>query len=320
MKHHFGDMLNRDGDYWTISENRKRWAYRYADVQDAPDTAKKLTLTRDDANWERIFELSNLTELTLHEASKDQLQALKKISGLKALRISHARPKTLEFLESQSDVEELVLEYVSGFDSLAPLQQLPKLKSLHTENIRRVANFGGLSGCDELRSLSIYGTFDWKQPIENVAFLQNIQTLEYFGTWQVRFLSKFPVFGGVNKPRAFKKINIGMSDMTTEDFAYLNANYVDVDGASRSAYRLIESRDEEIHASDIRYKMPMDQFLTIPRSHTNSEGKRFLHRPACALFLGKGTRTYEGPREKVIEKCEAFQSNFDDLVKKYKSK
>jgi len=29
MKHHFGDLLNRDKDYWTIAPNRERWAYRF---------------------------------------------------------------------------------------------------------------------------------------------------------------------------------------------------------------------------------------------------------------------------------------------------
>ena len=28
MRHHFGDLLDRDGGYWTIIPNRERYAYR----------------------------------------------------------------------------------------------------------------------------------------------------------------------------------------------------------------------------------------------------------------------------------------------------
>ena len=28
MRHHFGDMLDREGGYWTTIPNRERYAYR----------------------------------------------------------------------------------------------------------------------------------------------------------------------------------------------------------------------------------------------------------------------------------------------------
>jgi hypothetical protein len=32
MRHHFGDLLDRDGGYWTIVPNRDRHAFRIGDV------------------------------------------------------------------------------------------------------------------------------------------------------------------------------------------------------------------------------------------------------------------------------------------------
>ena len=46
MKHHFGDFLDRAGDYWTIVPNRERYAYA-ADVDiDDKKAVKILTISK----------------------------------------------------------------------------------------------------------------------------------------------------------------------------------------------------------------------------------------------------------------------------------
>jgi hypothetical protein len=47
MKHHFADMLDRDGGYWTITPNDERWRCHFDDLDDAPADTSRLTLTRD---------------------------------------------------------------------------------------------------------------------------------------------------------------------------------------------------------------------------------------------------------------------------------
>jgi len=320
MKHHFGDMLNRGDGHWTISENRNRWSARYSDVQNAPQNTNRLTLTKEDKNWERVSDFPKLIELTLHEPSKDQARYLNQVKGLKALRITHFRPKTLDFIESQSEVEELVLEYVSGFDSLSPLADLPKLRSFHAENLRRVKDFSSLIGCEKLRSLSINGTFDWKQPIETLAFLNNLPALEYFGTWQVKFLAQSPIFENVQRLPKLKNIKIGWSDMTVEDFAYLQAKFGHIDGAKTSAFKFTDAYDQAISSADMRAKMSREKFLEIPRANITDNGDRIIQNLPSAFFIGKGTRFYEGPREKVLKKCNDYQTKFDDLVKSCEAK
>ena len=126
--------------------NRERYAYSVGDVPAGSKEITIVTFGSDDENWERIFTLPNLEELTLHEPTKEQLQSISKLTALKRLRITHSRPKDIDFISSLVNIEELVLEYVSGFSDLSPLQSLKKLRSLHMENLRRVKEFDGLSG------------------------------------------------------------------------------------------------------------------------------------------------------------------------------
>ncbi|HEY4286372.1 MAG TPA: hypothetical protein VGN00_04670 [Puia sp.] len=109
---------------------------------------------------------------------------------IRRLRISFLRTPTIDFIAHCPDVQELVLEYVSGFSDLSPLRALKRLKSLHLENLRRVSSFAGLQGIDSLRYLFIGGTLDWNQPIEDFNFFAGLLNLEVF---QFRFIrNQFP--------------------------------------------------------------------------------------------------------------------------------
>ena len=92
MRHHFGDMLDRDGGYWTIVPNRERYAYRFGDVPAGSKEVTIVTIGKDDANWSRALTLPNLEELTLHEPTVEQLGAIGELHLLKRLRITHAPP------------------------------------------------------------------------------------------------------------------------------------------------------------------------------------------------------------------------------------
>lgn len=124
MKHHFGDFLDRDGDYWTIIPNRDRHTYSVEGISPGSKEITIVTIMKSDDYWERILTLPNLVEVTLHEPNKDQLDKISQLKNIKRLRITHAKPKTIEFISPLINVEELVLEYVSGFSDLSPLQNL----------------------------------------------------------------------------------------------------------------------------------------------------------------------------------------------------
>lgn len=245
MRHHFGDMLDRSLGHWTIAPNRDRWCFHFEDVADAPPTTEVITLTREDKNWDQVERLENLVELTLHNPSAPQFDLLTQLKSIKRLRISHARPKSVEFLRSNESLEELVLEYVSGFSSLSPIGELPVLRSLHLENLRRVSDFSGLKDALELQYLSIQGTLDWTQPVESFDFLCELKRLEFFSLWRIRNSSKAPALSCLARLPHLKKLAIASGEFPLEDYAFLQAALPSVDGASREPAKVVSTDQGE---------------------------------------------------------------------------
>lgn len=230
MKHHFGDFLDRTGDYWTIVPNRERYAYA-ADVDIKNQEAVKiLTISKHHDNWEPVFACPNLEELTLHDPSKEQVQAIRKLTQLKRLRVTFFRATDIEFIGDLQNLEELILEYVSGFSDLTPLLRLTKLKSLHLENLRRVSNFSGLSGLKSLRYLHIDGTLDWNQPVDNFEFVKGLPNLEVFSLGFVINKTEYSAFLPLLHLKKLKKIKIVRDTFKTNEFAFLQVALPDVEG------------------------------------------------------------------------------------------
>lgn len=224
MKHHFADLLDRSGDYWTTIPNRERFAY-FADSNiPNKEEVKILTISRthDRADWEQVFECPNLEELTLHEPGKEQIQAIRRLTNVKRLRVTFFRALDVDFISDLQNLEELVLEYVSGFSDLDPLRRLKKLKSVHLENLRRVTDFGGLAGSESLRYVHICGTTDWSQPVQDFAFLSDIPNLEILSLgFGVRLLNlSYPIFESLIRHKKIKQIRIGRAFCSLEDYAF----------------------------------------------------------------------------------------------------
>jgi hypothetical protein len=75
MKHHFGDFLDRTGDYWTIVPNRERYAYA-ADLDIADKEAVKiLTISKHHHNWKQVFDCPNLEESHCTTQAKNKFKS-----------------------------------------------------------------------------------------------------------------------------------------------------------------------------------------------------------------------------------------------------
>lgn len=268
MKHHFGDLLDRTGDYWTIVPNRERYAYLTDRKIIDKRKAKILTVSKDHKYWTQIFDCPNVEELTLHDPTREQVERIRELPRLKRLRITFFRARDIEFIAALPNLEELVLEYVSGFSDLAPLQRLEKLKSLHFENLRRVSNFSGLKGLASLRYLHIDGTLDWNQPIENFEFLDGLPNLEVLSLGFVINKTEFPAFLPILQLRKLKKIMIGRASFHTKEYAFLMAAVPKVEGCSwdlcwdyRGNYEFLGKKAGRISKAGPKAKARCEEFI-----------------------------------------------------------
>lgn len=319
MKHHFGDLLNREDNYWTIIPNAHRWQYHYKDIAQAPQNCSILTITKNDLNWEILHSFNQLKELTLDHPSHEQVAALSRLTQLKTLRISHYRAKSIDFLSNMKNLKEVVFEYVSGFENLSPFSDLPELKSLHLENLRRVSEFSGLKNCETLEYLAIYGTLDWKQPILNLDFLTGLKKLEYLDFGFIKFLSDFPIFKPLVHASKLHTIKLGMSATSLENFAYLEARFPRIRGAKREPFRIYKGVTRSVKPTDHTWSLPIAKFRLLPNTSVSHEGKRLITKPNVAYLLGKGTRGVYGSIEKIEQKCFEHKKKYDDLVDKYRA-
>lgn len=316
MKHHFGDLLDRDGDYWTIVPNIERHAYSVGNVSAGSKEIKVATISKGDEHWERIFTFPNLEELTLHEPDQQQLSAISRLTSLTRLRITHARAKDLNFMTPLVRVRELVLEYFSGFSDLAPLRSLTALRSLHMENLRGVSNFGALAGMDSLRYLRIDGTLDWKQPVNDFRFLEGLPNLEVLSFGFVINKLAFPALLPVLSLKKLKTLKIGRATFSTDEYALLEVGLPGVNGASwepvwRTAYRSMP-----VPKDDIRARMPADLIrANHPDIHIWHDGQRMMDDPDSYAyeFLGKGARGIACSSAQAEKKRTEFDRRYESM-------
>ena len=309
MRHHFGDFLGRDGKHWTILPNRERYAYRIGDVPAGSKEVTIVTIGKDDDHWSRVATLPNLEELTLHEPTSEQLQVAGELRSVKRLRITHARPRSVEFLRGMTNIEELVLEYVSGFDDLAPLTSLRRLRALHVENLRRVVDFGGLAGIDSLEYLAIYGTLDWNQPIKDFEFLRALPRLEDFALWQVVSKKPYPALLPAIGLRNLKRLRVHASYLPVQEYALLEEGLTGVEGASWGAYQIVAHSRVELPLHDVRAHLSDEDIRARhPEVLLQHDGKRTIEDPESRWFefTGRGARRVRCGSASAAAKCQEY--------------
>jgi hypothetical protein len=317
MKHHFGDMLDRSGGHWNFVPNAQRFAFQMPQWTSGQKKISIATISSGDSNWELISTFPNLEELTLHSPSHEQMAFVSKLWRLKRLRITHARPKNLEFLTRLQNLEEVILEYVSGFNDVSPLGNLSNLKALHIENVRRVSDFSGIKNAHSLKYLSIDGTVDWAQPIEAFDFLGELASLEFLRLINVRSPKVAEPLACLLELKKLSKISFAMNTFPLEVFAWLQAKLPQVDGAVRPAYAKFGGENPEIDPRDIRFRMPIEEFNSYTNLFIGPDGKRYQRIPHQAVLLGKGARTLTGSQETVDKACDIYSAKYFQLIEEF---
>jgi len=316
MKHHFGDLLGRDGDYWTIVPNREKYAYRIGDVRGNDPDITIVTIGKDDEHWQRVLTLPNLEELTLHEPSPEQLEGVGALRRLRRLRITHARPKNLTFMAGMESVEELVLEYVSGCDDLLPLSHLKRLRSLHVENLRQVASFAGLSGLGSLQYLAIHGTLDWLQPIADFEFLRGLANLEVLALFQLKCLAAFPALLPALELRHLENLRVSPNYLPAEECALLEVGLPSIADVQFGPYREFAVARMQVPADDIRARLPE---ATVRANHPEvaiwHDGRRMIDDPdsLTVYFTGRGAGQVKRSSKTMEARCQAYAARYEEM-------
>ncbi len=316
MKHHFGDMIDREGGHWTTLPNVERYSFSISDVIAGSKDVTIVTVGKNDESWERIFTLPNLKEVTFHEPTSRQLESIGELGTIERLRITHARPKSIDFIRRSKKVEELVLEYVSGFEDLSPLRDLPKLRALHLENLRRVSDFSGLSGVSNLRYLAIYGTLDWKQPVRDFGFLGGLPALEYLGLWQFITKQPYPAMIPIRKLSRLQKLNLHGSYLDTAEYALIEECLQGrgVKGATWGPYRKTAYRQIPLPGSDVRSRLSDENLRARhPEVLIRYDGGREIDDPESAWFefTGKGAGRAKCDHPSTARKCHEMEREYE---------
>ncbi|PJZ76326.1 leucine-rich repeat domain-containing protein [Leptospira neocaledonica] len=318
MKHHFIDFLDREGGYWEMIPNRDRYEYDIANIQEGDKKVSIVKYGKANKDWRKIFSLPNVEEVTLHEPDNEQLESICKLQSIKRLRISFVRLKNLNFISSMRKLEELVLEYASGFSDLSPLSELQKLKSLHLENLRRVSDFSGLDGLKKLKYLYIDGTLDWPQPIDNFEFLAKLQDLEVLRFGRIINKLPFPSLLPIVKLKNLKKIWAPNNILDVKEFALIEACFPKVQGATRAPFSKIAYSDIFLPKTDVRSSLSDDDILKYhPEVKIDYKGKRKIADPNSEWFefLGKSAGRVKCNSPSSAEKCSEYAAKYESLKK-----
>ncbi|MEO5493089.1 MAG: hypothetical protein ABIR08_03580 [Sphingomonas sp.] len=310
-------MLDRSLGHWTVVPNVERYAYQMPEWTSGQKLVSIATVGSDDSNWELIGTFPNLVELTLHSPSAEQLAFGSQLWRLKRLRITHARTKDIAFISRLQNLEEVILEYVSGFDDLAPIGELKNLRALHVENLRRVSDFSGIGGAANLEYLGLYGTVDWSQPVDSFDFLSSLKGLEYIGLGFLKVPQSGQPLASVSELRRLRKLDISMNTFVLETFAWVESQFPKVEGAVRPAFVKFGGKDEEIHPRDIRFRMPIDEFEKYPNLFVGPDRKRYQRVAHQAALLGRGQRGLSGSKEIVDRACERHAQKYKKLVAQF---
>ncbi|MEQ4618429.1 MAG: leucine-rich repeat domain-containing protein [Corticimicrobacter sp.] len=313
MKHHFADLLDRDGFHWNMVPNQERYRYRIDDMSPGDDTVRAVTIGKHDLQRDLLPTLPNVEEVTLHEPDQQQLCELSGIKNLKRLRISHVRLKDIDFIAELSGVEELVMEYVSGFSDLSPLKRLPVLRSLHLENLRKVSDFSGLDGLVQLKYLRIDGTLDWKQPILNFEFLRGLTGLEVLSFGQVISKAAYPAFLPARHLRHLKKIRVPSNMFDMAEYALLSVMLPEVQGADWRAYHHTCYSYLPLQEGDARLHMPLEKLkVHHPEVIVIHTGERRVPDPEFEWFecTGKKSGRIKCKHPDSDARCREYEENF----------
>lgn len=235
MNNYTKSYFGNPSGHWTSQDWGSRSEYNFSELLSENEYHTKfIRLKGSSEDWVKIAKFENLEEIHLYAPTHEQISFISNIKCIKRLKIDCYRPKNIDFLSKLSNLEELSLEAVSGFEDLEPIKSLPKLRTLNLHMLRRVKNFTALESLSELKFLSIHGNFDFHQPVENLNFLEGLKKLEFLIFEYVRILEKERPAYPLIFSNKLKYVEFPRNLFSLEEFGFVAEVLKGVEGAEPS--------------------------------------------------------------------------------------
>ena len=123
--------------------------------------------------------LSNVEYLmTTHQIDQEFFDAICEMKNLKGLYIKWGKIESSKKIGKLTLLEHLYFGSNPRLPSFEGFESLTNLRHLEIEYVKPLADFSPLENLDGLITLTITGTVDKVQPIENLYFLQKLKNIE----------------------------------------------------------------------------------------------------------------------------------------------
>jgi hypothetical protein len=204
----------------------------FEDVGSAPPEAEFLATRGTAANLARIAELDNLTALWANPASPTLFRACALAPRLRALYVVHFKQLAEVPLEGAPALEHLLLSWAPRLANLSFLEELPALRTLYLEDMKRI-DLGTLPELPNLLGLHLGGGMWSTLKVESLAPLVRLPRLRYLQLSNVR-----PQDGSLRplaKLVALRKLYLP-NFFSVEEFARLAAALPHTEGNARTPF------------------------------------------------------------------------------------
>lgn len=299
-------------------------------VSENGNKTKLVRIKGSSENWQETLTLKNVEEIHLYLPTHQQISFISNLKGIKRLKIDSYRAKNIDFLSKLTDLEELSLEAVSGFEDLAPISVLSKLRALNLYILRRVKNFAALSSLQNLKFLRLGGNCDFPQPIENLEFFKSLKNLEYLIFDYARVLEKIHPAYAMGFLKNLKYMQIPRNTFSIEDFGYLAEALKGVEGADLkpvikeihffhgneawTEYVPWQTPDEKVDYIDMH--RPLSPAIKTPSEALLALGELTdIGEPSSKTgylnLLGRGSRGFSSKIKNAEKRCLAHIEKFE---------
>lgn len=292
------ERIGASSGHWTFKDNVKV----VHDIADLPADLTTLRIDGDVNGFEELSRFSNLEQVHLINPTAAQIATVFEQTRIKRLLFGDIRKLSLEGLERLDKLEELAFLNCSAPKNLNVLGALPNLRSLMLENLGGFEDWSSLGHIRGLRCLCLTGGFvEATTYVDSLAFLQDLTEIEHLYIAGISYRGPEPAFSGLRHCPNLKMAVVVPGCFSIEDNAFLEAVLPPSARYFKHTY--------EVNGLGNACATNLADALSLPTHEICGQPEgRLSWIPLVQVQKGRSfTRSYTGPRDKVIERLKDFE-------------